>query len=64
MREVEVAECRHCEISLVRVNGGPWLHDTMCLERGCRAALFTVDEEAWLAWNVKERRSTYAAPVK
>jgi len=60
---LERADCKHCDISVLKI-GSQWYHDTLDSDRGCRAALFDVDEAAWLAWDTSKRRPTYAAPKK
>ncbi len=55
-------KCRHCGLPVAKRGDGSWTHvgPDGQTDRGCRAALFHVDEEAWFASEAR----TYAAPMR
>ncbi len=55
-------KCRYCDLPIAERSDGSWVHvgPNGETDRGCRAALFYVDEDAWLASTAK----TYAKPKR
>jgi hypothetical protein len=54
------SKCRHCDLPIAERIDGTWVHvgPNGEADRRCRAALFCLDEDAWIT----SRAKTYAAP--
>lgn len=54
------ARCRYCDLPIAERSDGTWTHvgPNGETDRGCRAALFHIDEDTWF----KSTAKTYAAP--
>jgi len=55
-------KCRYCDLPIAERSDGTWTHvgPDGGTDRGCRAALFRVDKDAW----IKSTARTYAAPPR
>jgi hypothetical protein len=55
-------KCRYCDLPIAERSDGSWVHvgPNGETDRGCRAALFHLDEDAWLESTAR----TYAKPKR